>query len=566
MSTNKGTFVGLDIGSSAVRAAEMDVAGGRRVLRRFAQVDLPPGAVVDGEIVEVEVVSRALRQLWESGEFSTRRVVVGVSSQRVIVRPADVVAMPEADFRTALQFEAQELIPIPVDEAVLDFTILEPVVSTDDASGTAKMRILLAAAHKELLRSHLAAVEAAGLSAVAVDLVPLALLRATPVADEAADATDAVVSLGGELTTVAVRSGGVPRFTRTVNVGGAKLTNSLASEMSMRAADAEALKRDAAAGKAGTVLERTRALLREDMRSLVDEVAGSIDFFVAQSDRAGVDRVLLTGGAVRTPGIVDALASAISGTVDVVDPFAGLATDDAGMSVTELEELSDQALTAIGLALWGSEPPGGRIDLLPPEVRAKRRQKKLAIKAAAGLAGLVVVLAGVWVARDFQLHHAQANAIALAGGNSHLRAEVAALSDVTATESRINADRSLATKAAAGSVDWLGVLGQVAAVLPPDEALTTLTATPASSTSSSSASTAPGASAGIGTLQVTVVGTHGQESAAEWIRALDRLPALSGVWITSSSDAHGSDTFTSSASVTPAATAHRSLPNYGGRP
>src|SRR5947208_1796368 len=116
--------VGLDIGSSAVRAAEVSLDGARPVVRRFGQVALPPGAVVDGEVVDVAGVAAAIRRLWSDVGFKTNSVVVGLSSQRVIVRQAELPKMSKEDLASALSFEAQELIPIPVEDALLDAAIM----------------------------------------------------------------------------------------------------------------------------------------------------------------------------------------------------------------------------------------------------------------------------------------------------------------------------------------------------------------------------------------------------------------------------------------------------------
>src|SRR5688500_4430119 len=109
--------VGLDIGSFAVRAVELSLGGGQPTLERFAQVTLPPGAVRNGEVVDTGAVGSAVRRLWGQGGFRSKRVVVGVANQRVIVRQAELPAMSEADLQAALQFEAQDLIPIPIEDA-----------------------------------------------------------------------------------------------------------------------------------------------------------------------------------------------------------------------------------------------------------------------------------------------------------------------------------------------------------------------------------------------------------------------------------------------------------------
>lgn len=553
-----GTFVGLDIGSSAVRAAEVIVEPGRRTLRRVAQVELPRGAVVDGEVIEVATVGQALTRLWDEGSFSTRKVIVGISSQRVIVRPAEVAAMPEEDFRLALQFEAQDLIPIPSEEAVLDFTVLERPVDEDAATGNARMRILLAAAHRDMLRNHLEALKLAGLEALAVDVVPLALLRAVPGEPGRDDGTDAVVSLGSDLTTVAIRENGAPRFTRTVGLGGSKLTNSIASDLSFEADEAEGIKRQMDAPVA--VMERVRHVLESEIRPIISEVNGSLDYFLAQSDRSFVDRVLVTGGASQTEGLLDALSRSVEAPVALADPFVGLRVEDFGLGGA----VAAQALAPIGIALWGTELPERRLSLLPPEVLEGRRQRRANKLAAVGLAVLAVVLGGVWAMRHFQVAGVNHQVAGYSATNAALKGQLGSLSNITALKSQIASDRSLATTALNGEVDWMRLLGQIAAVLPSDEWITSFNGT--AQTGTGPVTAAPGAPAGLGTVQLSLSGRAGQESVAQWLRAVAKIPAFDYVTVGASSSSATADSFTSTADVGKAGAGTRATTLPGAKP
>jgi type IV pilus assembly protein PilM len=238
--------VGVDLGSYGVRAVELSLSGGEATLERFAQVTLPPGAIRDGEVADAAAVSASVRRLWTEGGFKGKKVVIGVANQRVIVRMAEMPAMSEEDFTSALRFEAQDLIPIPVDDAILDFQILEDVV--DNTDGEARMRVLLAAAQRDMVRSHLAAVEGAGLRASAVDLVPFALVRALNANAPAFDfdtRAEAIVCIGGGVTNVVVHERGVPRFVRVLLVGGDDVTDAIVRELDVQIDEAEALKRRA---------------------------------------------------------------------------------------------------------------------------------------------------------------------------------------------------------------------------------------------------------------------------------------------------------------------------------
>jgi type IV pilus assembly protein PilM len=552
------TSVGLDIGSSAVRAAEIHQEGNRRILCRFSQVELERGAVVDGEVLKPEPVAAALRRLWEEAKFSTRRVIVGVSSQRVIVRPAEVAAMPAEEFRLALQFEAQELIPMPVDEAVLDFRILDPEIDTDAATGNKRMRILLAAAHREMIHGHLEALKLAGLEPEAVDLLPLALLRAVPEDRSSPENVDAVVSIGSDLTTVAVREDGIARFARTVGLGGSKLTNSIATDLDYDVEAAEQVKRDANAPV--QVRERVRQVVDLELAAIVNEINSSLDYYLAQTDRVAVDRVIVTGGACRTDGLLEALAREVGTMVALANPVQGLVVEDTGL----VGEAATQAVGAVGLALWALADPARRVSLLPREVIALRRQRQVTRRMVAGLVALAVVLSGAWVLRHLQVSSVDRQVASYQATNRSLQGQVSSLSGVTTVKTAIASQRALATSALKGNVDWVRLLGQVAAVMPSGASLSSFSGSAtAPTTSSQPSSSGPQP---LGALQMTVSGPGGQELPAEWLRALARIPGLTGVTVSGSATDGSKDSFSSAASVDDLGTSQRAQALPGGQP
>nr|MDA8048221.1 type IV pilus assembly protein PilM [Actinomycetota bacterium] len=252
--------VGLDIGSSAVRAAEIEMGrDGRRILRRYAQIGLPAGHVVDGEIHNIPGVAGALRRMWNEAGFSTKKVVLGVSGPRVFIRQADVTAMRPEDMRSSLKFEAQDLVPIPMEDAVIDFSLLDDPRPAGGEGGETQ-RILLVAAHRDLLRSYLATMKEASLEAVVMDAAPLALMRAVPSVAGDGRTAEVIVSIGAELTTVAVRQDGLPRFIRSLTVGGSKLTETIAHNLHIEMATAERLKRGAVDAESPYLTQARKAL------------------------------------------------------------------------------------------------------------------------------------------------------------------------------------------------------------------------------------------------------------------------------------------------------------------
>jgi type IV pilus assembly protein PilM len=153
--------VGLDIGTSAVRAAELEFGAGQPKLVAFGQVGLPPGAIIDGEVQDIPAVADAIRRLWHNGRFVSDSVVVGIAGLRVITRELDLPWVPDGEVESAVRFQSEEVIPFPVDKTILS-TQLSGRQKADD--GTVTRRVLVAAAHRELVDGVVSAVEQAGLN------------------------------------------------------------------------------------------------------------------------------------------------------------------------------------------------------------------------------------------------------------------------------------------------------------------------------------------------------------------------------------------------------------------
>ena len=244
--------IGLDVGTHAVTAAELRLGrGGQVTVSRFGQVAIRPGAVVGGEVVDSAEVSAAIKRLWREAGFSSKRVVVGVGNQRVVVRPTEMPAMADDDLRSAVEFQAQELIPIPLEEAVLDYQVLERFISDE---GDEMLRVLIVAAQRGMVEGLITAVTGAGLETVMVDLVPFALLRSLVDLSgfEELDVNDAkgeaIISIGAGVTTIVVHEFGIPRFIRIVGLGSNELTQAIADELDVSLDEAEGYKRQVTLG------------------------------------------------------------------------------------------------------------------------------------------------------------------------------------------------------------------------------------------------------------------------------------------------------------------------------
>ncbi len=390
------TRIGVDVGSTAVRVAEV-AAGDIPVIVRAAQVPLRPGVVEAGEVRRPEAVAEALRELWSKSGVKSKQVHLGVGNQRVIVREVALPWLPEKELRDTLGFQVQEFIPMPAEEAVLDFDPLGEM----DQGGRRMVRILLVAAHKPMVNALVEAVLAAKLDPQGVDLSPFAVTRAVGAADAGLDldssGDEAIVDIGAQVTSISVHDRGVIRFVRMLPSGGRDITFALASALGVDDEVAERLKRgerfpgiantapaggspagEAAAGQvpppAGSLPADTlpadtlgveapggvprspsdpgevRDLALTRAGGFVDEVRSSLEFYTAQMPNAQIGRVLVVGGGSRLDGLLELLQERLPVPVDRGRLFER-AKSEVELSAEASAEAEAVLSVAVGLAI-----------------------------------------------------------------------------------------------------------------------------------------------------------------------------------------------------------------------
>jgi type IV pilus assembly protein PilM len=344
--------VGLDIGTSGVRAAELSLARGAPKLERFGQVAVPPGAVTDGEVIDVELVAAALKKLWSEAKFSSKRVALGVANQRVVVRQADVPWMEPDELRKSLSYQVADLIPMPIEQAILDFHPLEEFVNE---SGARMLRVLLVAASRDMVSSALAAVERAGLRAMSIDLSSFAIIRALASPDHIGMESDAeaLIDVGARVTNIAVHQGGVPRFVRILLMGGNDLTDAVAERIGVPTEEAEVAKQQL--GIPSNAAEReahpAARAIEASVGAFVEEIRGSLDYYLASPGAIAVRRIVLSGGGSRLRNLGSRISAACRLPVDIAQPVTGMRIGKTGLSADQLAYIEPLAAVPVGLAL-----------------------------------------------------------------------------------------------------------------------------------------------------------------------------------------------------------------------
>ncbi len=344
------TRVGLDIGSTGVRAAEVSGGDSPAVLRA-AQVPVEPGAVENGEVRQPDVVATALKELWSRGGFKSKQVVMGVGNQRVVVREVALPWLPEKELRASLAYQVQEFIPMAAEEAVLDFDPLGEF----EQEGRRMMRLLLVAAQKMMVNAVVQAADAARLVPVGLDLNPFALVRSVGTRDDGLDldtaGDEAVIDVGAHVTNICVHDRGVTRFVRILPSGGRDITLAVARGLGVEDEVAERLKRGEEV-EGGPGQEDVRRVAMSRAGSFVDEIRSSLEFYTAQVPGARIGRVLVTGGGSKLAGFLELLQERIPVKVERGHTFMRVRSELA-LSEEALAEAEPVLAVAVGLAIPG---------------------------------------------------------------------------------------------------------------------------------------------------------------------------------------------------------------------
>jgi type IV pilus assembly protein PilM len=321
---NPQSVVGLDLDPSQIAAAEVSV-NGHIAIKRGAVAELRPGILRDGEVTDAPALAEALKTFFAENELPTR-VRLGVANQRIVVRSLDLPPLEDDKaLEAAVRAEAPDHIPMPMDEAILDFV---PLGKVQTASGP-RTRVVIVAARRELIDRLVSATKDAGLKVEGIDLAAFGMVRA--LATPESEGASLYINVAG-LTNVAVANHSGCLFTRAAAGGLSAIVATLAERRSLTLEHARMW-----LGHVGLVeplasiegdadlVAATRTTLEEGVHQLADTVRNSLNFYRMQDNAETVERALLTGPAVSIPGFAEALATQLSLPVQV----AVAATDDS---------------------------------------------------------------------------------------------------------------------------------------------------------------------------------------------------------------------------------------------
>ncbi len=358
-----GARVGIDLEQSSIAGVQVKGAGRGYSLTHVCVRALPEGLVFEGEVVDVNGLAAELKTFWKEGGFTGKRFSLGVANQKIVVRIMEFPIIDAKELRAAVEYQAREAIPIPLEDAVLDFRVLDTVTSED---GGGRQKLLVVAAQRDMIAQFVEAAKKAGLTVDGIDLQAFALMRAVapPVAfvdmgaPQGADAA-ALVNIGSGITNLVVAVNGLPQFTRVVNIGYEGLVQALVDNRGLTRGEADALRImvglsgvDPPVGdlEASTVAE-VHEVLDVSCEAFADEIRRSIDYYHSQEHEGQIGTLLLSGEGALTRNICGYLSQALHLGVQLGNPLQHIVDNKSQVPQPELEAMSPRLAIALGLAI-----------------------------------------------------------------------------------------------------------------------------------------------------------------------------------------------------------------------
>ena len=316
--------VGLDIGSSAVKAVELKPSGKGFRVAAFGSEPVPPDSIVDGAIIDAGAVADAIRRVFEHNKaFKAKDVCASLSGNAVIVKKITLPVMTESELDESIYWEAEQYIPFDIQDVNLDYQILDPGTGPDSRGS---MEVLLVAAKKEKIGDYTGVIAQAGRSAVIVDVDAFALQNAYDI-NYGLEGGQVVVLLnaGASAININILQGDQSVFTRDISMGGNAYTEAVQKELDLPFESAEQLKKGIPVD--GASFEEAQPVLRAVTENVLLEIQKTFDFFKATAASEQIDRIMLSGGASRVDGFREMLQERFNAPVEEFDPFRAVAWD-----------------------------------------------------------------------------------------------------------------------------------------------------------------------------------------------------------------------------------------------
>ncbi|HSE17274.1 MAG TPA: type IV pilus assembly protein PilM [Pyrinomonadaceae bacterium] len=347
--SGKKNLVGLDIGSSAVKAVELARKGPGLQLLNLGFENLQTDTIVDGQIMELNNVSNVIAHIFSEHQIRTTRVAAGVSGHSVIVKNIVLPHMSDEELQESFSWHAEEHIPFDIGDVSLDYELT--------SRSSESLHVLMAACKSDKINNVKQAIQLAGKQPVVIDVDAFALQNCYEANYQPRHGEIvALLNIGAATMNINILNGTRSIFARDASVGGSQYTGLLQKELGISFEQAEAVKRGMSLPE-GVEPKPIQPIIETVSDTLALEVKKTFDFYraTAQEGEASIQKILLAGGGSKLPGLPDFLGARFDIPVEVFDPFRQIEVDARKFDPDYMREIVPEMAVAVGLALRGVE-------------------------------------------------------------------------------------------------------------------------------------------------------------------------------------------------------------------
>lgn len=345
MFRSKKSIVGIDIGASAIKLAQLKESKSGYTLKALDLEPLPPEAVVDSSIMSSNIVVQAIKDLIVRNNLGKNaEVAIAVSGHSVIIRKISLPLMTEEELDGSIQWEAEQYIPFDIADVYMDYQIIGP-----DPADQGQMEVILVAARRDFINEYTGVIRESGLVPMVVDVESFAVenIYCSLYSDELLDVV-ALIDIGASAAQLSILKDNISVFTREIQMGGAAYNEELQKHFGLSNEDAEMLK--LGGSFEGVDSEEARTVIDQVNENLVQEIARALDFFSATFNVEKISKVYLTGGVCLTSGLMDKFEHSLDMPVALLDPFSRINVKESAFDLEFVKASAAFYAVAAGLA------------------------------------------------------------------------------------------------------------------------------------------------------------------------------------------------------------------------
>lgn len=339
----KKHLVGLDIGSSAVKVADVAETKRGARLKKIGKTDIAHGAIEDGIVKRPDEIVDSIRQLFKANKIKEHNVAISIGGYSVIVKKIDVPTMAAAQLQDTIRSEAEQYIPFDINDINLDYQILG-----ENENNPNLMSVLLVAAKKEMIGEYIDIVQMAGLTPRIIDIDAFALQSIFEANYKLQDENIALIDVGNSKTSINIMKDNSSAFMRDVSLGCNQIDKKISSAIGCSIEEAEQIKRG----------DKTDKISAQDLQEIISsvisewssEIQRAFDFFYSTYPDDHINRIVLSGGGANIKEFHHLLSSAMSAEIETINPFKNVYVDDS-FDAKHIKQISSQSAICMGLAM-----------------------------------------------------------------------------------------------------------------------------------------------------------------------------------------------------------------------